>query len=92
MPYILDTRRDALYNDSLEDFDDSIKDAGELNYIITNVLITYMRTHGKSYKIFNDISGAMTESLAEFRRRIIVPYEDKKIEQNGDIYLDDDLK
>jgi hypothetical protein len=41
---------------------------------------------GQSYQTFNDISGAMTEALAEFRRRIIVPYEDRKIKENGDVY------
>jgi hypothetical protein len=27
----------------------------------------------------------MTEAMAEFRRRVIVPYEKQKIKENGDL-------
>ena len=60
--------------------------AGNLNYTITQLLLLYVEAKGESYQTFNDISGAMTECLAEFRRRKIVPYEDKKIQSNGDVY------
>ena len=33
------------------------------------------------------ISGALSEAQAEFRRRIMAPYEDKKIYENGDVKL-----
>lgn len=60
--------------------------AGELNYTITNLLINYWTSRVSSYQTINDISGAMTEALAEFRRRVIIPYEKEKIKENGDVY------
>lgn len=81
MPYIPSDRRVALF-DCLS----TPKTAGELNYQLTCVLQNYVRGHGASYATFNDISGAMTECLAEFRRRVIAPYEDTKIQENGDVY------
>ena len=81
MPYIDKGRRALLRPEG------SIpENVGELNYQLTVVLKDYMLGHGKSYQTFNDISGAMTECLAEFRRRVIVPYEDAKIEENSDVY------
>lgn len=81
MPYIPQQRRVVLGK-----FFSTPETAGELNYQLTMVLLNYMNGHGKSYGTFNDISGAMTECLAEFRRRVIAPYEDAKIEENGDVY------
>lgn len=63
-----------------------IKTAGNLNYLITQLLIRYWRNSSQNYQAINDISGAATEALAEFRRRIIVPYELEKLQQNGDVY------
>ena len=88
MPYIIPNRRLQL------DAGDKLENPGELNYIISLVIIEYLNTHGLSYNTLNDISGAMTESLAEFRRRVVVPYENKKNLENGDIYnqLDDEIQ
>jgi hypothetical protein len=59
---------------------------GELNYVITNVCIEYMNTKGKNYQTVNDIVGALENAKLEFYRRIAAPYEDLKIQQNGDVY------
>lgn len=59
--------------------------AGELNYVLTVTILEYMKRKGNSYQTINDISGAMAEALAEFRRRVTVPYELGKIRANGDI-------
>ena len=79
MPYITEDAREELADGR------GSNTAGELNYVLSRVLILYMDRMGKSYKTFNDISGAMTECLAEFRRRVIAPYEDEKTKQNGDL-------
>lgn len=60
--------------------------AGELNYKLTLEIIAYIETHGLSYRICNDIVGALDNCKDEFRRRIQHPYEDIKIEENGDVY------
>ena len=86
MPYINDDigrRREVCPESEL-----GATNAGELNYQLTELIKDYIRTNGVSYQTFNDISGAFTECLAEFRRRIIVPYEVQKIDENGDVYGD----
>ena len=85
MPYVTKERRDALTR-TLLPLPDTAKTAGELNYMITTLLIKYWEEHGHIYKTINDISGACTEALAEFRRRIVGKYEDQKIKENGDVY------
>ena len=62
------------------------RNAGELNYAITSLILMYWATQGGNYQSINDISGACTEALAEFRRRVVGKYEDQKIKENGDVY------
>lgn len=60
--------------------------SGELNYKLTKTIIDYLLLQGLSYKTINDINGALEGCKMEFYRRIVVPYEDKKIKENGDVY------
>lgn len=60
--------------------------AGELNYILTGVVNEYLFRMGKTYKNINDILGALEGTKLEFYRRVVAPYEDTKIEANGDVY------
>jgi hypothetical protein len=82
MPYLTQKRRDELKASG------GPQTPGELNYAITMLLIEYWYHNPLpgNYTRANDISGACTEALAEFRRRVIVPYELTKIEENGDVY------
>ena len=61
-------------------------DAGELNYLLTYHILRYLNSMGLCYQTINDIVGALKCCSDEFYRRIVVPYEDKKIEMNGDVY------
>jgi len=61
--------------------------AGELNYIISRILISYTRGR-ETYEMLNTVIGALEAAKLEFYRRQVVPYEDEKIALNGDIYLD----
>jgi hypothetical protein len=63
-----------------------MKSSGELNYAITRVALAYLADHGLSYSTINDIMGAFSGAQAEFYRRVAVPYENKKIAANGDVY------
>jgi len=83
MPYI-DEKKRSLARDGKP------KDAGELNYLITTTLLKYLEEHGKNYQIINEIMGALECAKTEFYRRIVVPYEDIKKEDNGDIYQDNE--
>ena len=60
--------------------------AGELNFQITSLIIEYMGAQGLSYQTCNDIVGALDGAKVEFQRRVVAPYEDMKIAQNGDVY------
>lgn len=59
---------------------------GELNYALSMVCKAYLEEQGESYKIYNDIIGVLTCMQMEFYRRLIAPYEDKKIRENGDVF------
>jgi hypothetical protein len=81
MPYIKKEARVAL-----EKYPLSIEDAGELNYEITKVITRYLRIKGLRYRVINDVIGALEGAKLEFYRRVAVPYEDSKIQENGDVY------
>ncbi len=84
MPYIREALRPYLEPWS----EDAAKDPGELNYQITVLIAEYIRVNGLKYKTINDVRGALVCAGAEFDRRIVGPYEDKKIAENGDVYQD----
>lgn len=81
MPYIKEEDRDPLcYQDRHPET------AGELNYYFTMAARLYLLNKGESYQTYNDIIGALEGCKMELYRRKISPYEDKKIEENGDVY------
>lgn len=57
--------------------------SGELNFLLTTIILEYV---GKpSYAKINDVLGALEGAKLEFYRRTVVPYENFKITENGDI-------
>lgn len=79
MPYIKESLRLLA--------EDEPTNAGELNYAISNLFNEYLkRKGGLSYQVLNDIVGAGFGAVTEFQRRVVAPYEDKKIKENGDVY------
>jgi hypothetical protein len=61
-------------------------DAGLLNYVITKILIGVELDNGVRYARINEVMGILECVKQEFYRRIAGPYEDKKKEENGDVY------
>lgn len=61
--------------------------AGQLNYKITQEVWEYVRDHGKSYTTYNDVIGVLECAKLELYRRMIGPYEDRKCQENGDVYV-----
>ncbi len=59
---------------------------GELNYLFTELSKYYIMTKGSSYTHMNDVMGSLEGCKLEFYRRVVAPYEDMKIKENGDIY------
>ena len=82
MPYVKPERRKPLFPTS----DSVAQTEGELNYQITVLLDKYMIEHGGSYDWMGDCTSACENAAAEFRRRVMAPYEDRKIAENGDVY------
>lgn len=64
----------------------TIDSKGVLNYAISQLLAHYVMENGKSYQTLSDCISACDDAKEEFRRRVLNPYEDRKIEENGDIY------
>lgn len=81
MPYIEQSRRFIWASPPAR-----AESTGELNYIFTQIINQYRLWHGDSYSTFNDILGALEGAKLEFYRRVVVPYEEKKREENGDVY------
>jgi len=79
MPYIKQEDRDLV--------DKSFPaTAGELNYTITKLCKEYMFNQGEKYQHYNDVIGALEGCKLELYRRKVAPYENTKIEENGDVY------
>lgn len=64
--------------------EDVVTRSGICNYIITRLLKDII--YPQSYHDYNEVIGILECVKQEFYRRAVAPYEDKKIEQNGDIY------
>lgn len=79
MPYIKEERKkDVLVNGATN--------AGELNYLFTYWIGQYILDKDESYQTYNDIMGALEGTKQELYRRKILPYENIKMSQNGDVY------
>lgn len=61
-------------------------DEGELNYRICREIDAYMRCAGISYKNFNAVLGVLSAVALELNRRFVAPYEDKKLQENGEVF------
>jgi len=81
MPYI-----DQAIRASLEDGRGPTK-VGELNYLVTRLLDSYLMTNGLSYTQINAVIGVLECAKMELYRRIAAPYEDKKSREAGDVYV-----
>lgn len=78
MPYIDKQTRAFLNNREPQN-------VGELNYLITKTCLDFVGTE-KSYALYNAVVGALESAKLEFYRRVVAPYEDEKIKENGDVY------
>lgn len=58
---------------------------GVLNYLVTELAIAWLGPT-PNYERFNAAVGALECAKLELYRRMIAPYEDKKIAENGDVY------
>ena len=94
MPYIKKESRErvALFlKPMLEGIEKSLLTEGEMNYIITQMLISWAKPK-LSYSKINASLGVLECVKLEFYRRLAAPYESAKASENGDIYRDSILE
>ena len=85
MPYI----RDVLgARDDLIDGKCVPGSAGDLNFLFTHFIVKFLKFRGLSYSAINEVIGALECAKLEMYRRVAVPYEEIKIQENGDVYPD----
>lgn len=86
MPYINQDRRPA-FDESIFEIAEEIENAGEFNYVISKLAACLVNQGvDTSYEFLNAVDGALGLAQAEYRRRYVFPYEDRKIAQNGDLF------
>lgn len=95
MPYIDKLSRaciDTALKPLLELFAFDTISAGQLNYIITRVMMAHMddpkTAPMPTYIEYNTAIGVLECAKLELYRRCIVPFEDAKCALNGDVYGD----
>ena len=92
MPYITQDKRKEVSPNAYGVL--PAENAGQLNYQITELILMYLDNSEApinekpkvNYQLLNDVIGALEGAKAEFYRRVVVPYEDLKIKENGDVY------
>lgn len=82
MPYISQSERDLVEDDGYL----IPQDAGGLCYVISSICGGYVRVKGLNYATLNGVLGALEGAKLEFYRRVVVPYEEQKLKENGDVY------
>lgn len=103
MPYIKKLERNEL-NSQIKELANALANlvsandgfvGGRLNYTITKLILEYYQSVVKiegpfkiTYSDWNEILGALECCKLELYRKHIAPYEDEKIQQNGDVEVD----
>ena len=82
MPYIQKRKK---FDIAIEELFRTINTAGELNYVITRLIDNFAGSNC-SYEKLNTALGVLSAVDFEFKRRVVAPYENKKCEENGDVY------
>jgi hypothetical protein len=68
---------------------------GEMNYLLTSILGTFIQQNGVNYSTLQSVIGLLECVKLELYRRIVSPYEERKLDDNGDVdilaELDEDI-
>jgi len=84
MPYIEDKMKKEMA-DSINDLSMWIQSKGDLNYVICELVGRFILDDDLTYTKISEKIDAVHDAEAELRRRILVPYEELKIDENGDV-------
>jgi uncharacterized protein DUF6899 len=80
VPYIEKGVRESLAEGSVP------TEPGELSYAMSQLIKGYLAMNGVSYASINSVVGVLECLKLELYRRIAAPYEQKKLEENGDVW------
>lgn len=86
MPYTKQEDRTSLMKHAIKMLTEEIQNKGDLNYTIcelTGRLI--LKTGGMGYTNVSNWIDGVHGAERELTRRLLNPYEDKKIKENGDV-------
>lgn len=84
MPYIDQERRKVL-DGFIKQLSARIASRGEFNYVLTCLAASELR--GLSYAELASLIGDIELVKMELWRRLVVPYEENKRKQNGDVFV-----
>tara|TARA_R110002020_G_scaffold21782_17_gene73892 strand:- start:73 stop:360 length:288 start_codon:yes stop_codon:yes gene_type:complete len=59
---------------------------GEINYCISRMFNNLIKAEGLNYNQLNSLIGVLECAKMEIYRRVAAPYEDKKINENGEVF------
>lgn len=85
MPYITKEQR-AKLDPLLKPLANMILGPGQLNYVITQLLLLGASPEGWNYADINERIGVLECAKMEFYRKLAAPYENGKASANGDVY------
>ena len=90
MPYVLPERRNLLVR-----FDEKsrqlavstleITSPGDLAFVFYRLCQLYIIRNGRKFETLNGLVGVLETTKGEVSRRILAPYEDRKMRENGDV-------
>lgn len=72
-------------DDEIEYLSQQIDTTGEFNYAVTTLATRLTEKWGVDYSTCSRVRAVFTDASDEYYRRLMAPYEDKKIEANGDV-------
>jgi hypothetical protein len=85
MPYIESREQRIILNGLVRSFMNHGRIHGRLNYFIFKLTKEAIKQNGESYGAYKEIIGELECAKQEIYRKLLAPYEDKKIEENGDV-------
>ena len=81
MPYIFSKEQRKMLNEIVESKASLLSIKGNLNYFLHKLA----KETCHDYEDFRNFEGECQQALREIFRRLVVPYENEKIEKNGDV-------
>lgn len=85
IPYIKQDQRTVI-DFQLDPLLEVVKDAGELNYTISRLCLSYIQNNGGlRYAVIALVCGVLSNVSMELYRRLFAPYEDEAKKRNGDL-------